>query len=82
MRFTAFAALLACPFVACYCTLSLAEGAEARQNVVATCAKSHVSLCVECLGPVSAKAEDLCAKTKDPAGACKLVNGTREPAAK
>ena len=59
MRLMTFAALLACPFVACYCTLSLAEAAEA-EKVAATCTKKSVSLCIEYLAAPSEKAEKLC----------------------
>ena len=43
----ALAALVACPFVACYCTLSVATAAESEAKVHATCAKSHISMCVD-----------------------------------
>ncbi|MGC4120155.1 MAG: hypothetical protein QM765_37350 [Myxococcales bacterium] len=48
MRLTALAALVACPFIACYCTLSMATAAEPELKVRAS---------TQLVGPCQGKCE-------------------------
>lgn len=54
MRLIALAALVACPFVACYCTLSYANAAEPEPRVIAASATVHAPAWFEYLSAAKA----------------------------